>query len=190
MLSVEEKQKSISAIFQEANHSGDTIAVTLYVDPAGLVPRGLVFDLKAQVVRLSLPGQAAQEMPLGDISRFEVEIVSQEGDDKTHYHNYLLLGSPERTWVFYERGIERVWTPMPETSSREKISFNLSAIQHYLAPFNANIPQCSRPPRALQSWDSSEPGRTQSCLCRWRWQEIVTGAFLALGALVWYLRKR
>ncbi len=119
----EERQLAREVYFCEASRKRNKVVVAGYQ-----VPEELVFDFDERWVEGTAAGGGRVRMALDRLTRFELDRVSREGDDKVHHYNYLLLSDGENRLVYVERAPEYDYDPSPDTPRYLRIEINLGAL--------------------------------------------------------------
>lgn len=121
----EERQLAREAYFCEASRKRNRVVVAAYQ-----TPQELVFDFDERWVEGTAVGGGRVRMALDRLTRFELDRVSREGDDKVHHYNYLLLSDGENRMVYVERAPEYDYDPSPDTPRYHRIEINLGALAY------------------------------------------------------------
>lgn len=123
LISETERQEARDAYFTEAARQGEVVTVAAYEHP-----EELVFHFGERWVEGTNIHNQRVRIPLDQVRRFDLDYVTREGDDKTHYFFYLLLASEHEVLVYSQRAIERVYDPLHEVSPRARAETNLGAL--------------------------------------------------------------
>lgn len=153
----------------------------------------LIFHFNDDWVEGVSPSGETVRLKLSELTRFDMDYVTREGDDKTHFYFYLLLESPAGRLVYYCREPEYVYNPIPGLTRKDIAELNLGALAH-LANLDVIRSVFGRvePWKAFRQEGETGPPRTPDQRAR----DEQTGAAAGLVAFgfmlfgLWFLWRR
>lgn len=123
LISATERREAREAFFTEARRRGQVVTVA-----SSPQSDELIFHFGERWVEgTSVEGQRVR-IPLAEVRRFDLDYITRDGDDKTHYYYFLLIASAQDTLVYTERAPEPDYNPLLEPTRNEKASTNLGAL--------------------------------------------------------------
>lgn len=90
----------------------------------------LVFHFNDDWVEGITPSGSPLRLKLSELTRFDMDYVTREGDDKTHFYFYILVEGPEGRLVYSTREPEYVYNPIPGLTRKDIAELNLGALAH------------------------------------------------------------
>jgi len=88
----------------------------------------LTFHFNDDWVEGVTPAGQQIRMKLSELTRFDMDYIEREGDDKTHFYFYILVEGPQGRLVYSAREPEYVYNPIPGLTRKDIAELNLGAL--------------------------------------------------------------
>lgn len=90
----------------------------------------LTFHFNDDWVEGLTPDGSPLRLKLSELTRFDMDFITREGDDKTHFFFFILVEGPQGRLIYKDREPEYVYNPIPGLTRKDIAELNLGALAH------------------------------------------------------------